>query len=191
MNIREITFNLLNIYQEMSLTFGQFQASLKLPCLTGCGRCCLNPEIEASVLEMLPFALKIYDEGKLEEWLEQTENRNQSWCLLFKGDVTSGLGQCGHYGERPAVCRMFGVAGLKDKNQNSKLSICKFIREANPEKIKTIEEQNSTQEIPMLSQWYSRISSLGDPSMQERIPINQAIEEALKKIAFNAQYKSI
>jgi hypothetical protein len=33
-----------------------------------CGKCCNNPEVEASVIEMLPLALRMYDEGKLEFW---------------------------------------------------------------------------------------------------------------------------
>jgi len=62
----------------MGEEFSQFQKSSGLKCLEGCGRCCANPDIEASVLEMIPLALKIHDDGKTQEWLSIIENTSLS-----------------------------------------------------------------------------------------------------------------
>ena len=109
MNIREFVFNLQKVYEEMSETFSDYQKSTGLSCLNSCGRCCLNPDVEASVLEMLPLALKIHDEGKTEEWFQKLENSTQEHCLLLVSTGETGQGYCSSYQERPSICRMFGV----------------------------------------------------------------------------------
>ena len=76
MNIREFSRELQNIYDEMGKHFSEYQKSTGLHCLEGCGKCCTNPEVEASVLEMIPFALRMYDENRLDEWLEKLETKN-------------------------------------------------------------------------------------------------------------------
>jgi Fe-S-cluster containining protein len=185
MSIRDFSLNLQKVYDEMAQTFSAYQASTGLKCLTGCGRCCKNPEIEASVLEMIPFALKIYDEGKLDIWLDKLFESGQAHCLIFQANGEEGLGQCGSYQERPAVCRMFGVAGTFDKHHQVTLSICKYIKEAQPELALASEH------TPLIPNWSSRLSSLDPALTQNKMPINQAIKAALEKIAFYAQYQVI
>ncbi len=190
MNIRETVNNLQKFYEEMASTFSDYQASTGLACLSGCGRCCVNPDVEASVLEMLPFALKIYDQGLLNEWLIKLENPATDYCVLFQGE-SSGKGKCGHYLERPSVCRMFGVAGYADKNNQAVLSICKYIRENEPEKASEKQKNLDRKSVPMMSEWVSQICHLGEPAIQRRVPINNAIKQALEKIALFAQYQEL
>ncbi len=178
MNIREFAFNLQKTYEEMSETFSSYQTATKLTCLANCGQCCTNPEIEASPLEMIPFALKIYDEGKLDEWITKLENTNQSMCILLES------GKCLSYKERPSLCRMFGAAGTYNKHKQVTLSICKLIKEEYP--------QNLTPNIspPIMSVWMARLSAL-HPELLQKTKINQAILNALQKIALYAQYQDI
>lgn len=185
MNIREFTFNLNKVYEEMAATFSTYQKESGLGCLNNCGRCCLNPEVEASVLEMFPLALRLFDEGKLNEWLLKLENPTQDTCLLFVPGAGPGEGYCGSYNERPSVCRMFGVAGTFDKYHKATLSVCKFIKEEN-----TIIAAPENK-IPMIPEWYSRLSSLDPDLVHRKLPINQSIKEALQKIAFYAQYQEL
>ena len=185
MNIREFTFNLKNVYDQMAETFSAYQSKTKLACLKSCGRCCLNPEVEASALEMLPLALKFYDEGRLDEWLLKLENSSQSHCLLFVATGPDGEGHCGSYLERPSVCRMFGVAGTFDKHHQVTLSICKFIREVNPD-LPTPDAST-----PLIPDWSSKLTSVEPHLLQRKVPMNQAIKEAIEFILFYAQYQKI
>ena len=178
MNIRELVFNIQTVYDEMAETFSKFQKDSGLPCLPDCGQCCTNPEIEASLFEMLPWALKVYDEGTSDLWLEKLENPHQNFCLLLNKSH-----KCLSYSERPAVCRMFGVAGYKDKYGKSTLALCKVIRENNP-------NSPLPTDAPVMSQWFNRISNLGDPSLHKKLPINEAMRSALVKIMFYFQYHS-
>lgn len=189
MNIREFSHNLQKVYEEMGEVFANFQSQSKLPCLTGCGRCCQNPDVEASMMEMIPFALKIYDEGKLDEWIIRLENNADSPCALFQ-DHGGGKGLCSFYEQRPSVCRMFGVAGYFDKTHEATLSVCKYIRETYPEITLNL-LKNAPQDIPMMANWFNHLVNI-DPSVAgPKLPLNQAMLSALEKVAFLAQYQKV
>lgn len=174
----------------MSSAFSDYQKKSDLHCLSGCGKCCTNPDIEASPLEMIPLALKILDENKLDEWLEKLENSNQKPCILYESHSSDGSkGACGSYLERPSICRMFGVAGRLDKYQKVSLSICKLIKENYSELYKTVEKEANPQNTPLFGPWTLRLSQLDPDLIQKRMPINQALKKALEKVALYAQYQ--
>jgi uncharacterized protein len=185
MNIREFAFNLQKVYAEMADTFSSYQSGTGLNCLASCGRCCLNPEVEASVLEMIPYALRIHEQGQLEEWLEKIETSKLDHCILFVPDETPGNGKCSSYLERPSVCRMFGVAGTFNKHHEVTHSICKYIKELNG----TLPEPTET--TPLIPEWSSQLSAIHPDLIQTKLPMNLAIKGALEKIAFYTQYQVI
>lgn len=187
MNIREFSHNLKNLYQEMSDTFSTYQKSTGWNCLNSCGRCCLNPEIEATLYEMIPMALSIYDEGKLDEWIEKLTTTTQQYCLAYVHGEKEGEGKCGHYHDRPAVCRMFGVAGYRNKKNEVTLSICKFIKENNS--ITEAPTNLDVNKTPMMVEWSFKLASLDQRLIQEKLPINQALLKALEKVALYAEYQ--
>ncbi len=190
MNIREFSENLQSIYDEMWKSFSEYQKASGLNCLEGCGKCCNNPEVEASVLEMLPLALRMYDSGELESWLEKLETTSQQHCLMYRPHSADGsLGQCSAYKERPSLCRMFGVSGFYNKHREVTLSVCKLIREKYPELTKTREGEVSDQ-TPMLVTWSYQLANLDSALIQDRMPINKAFRLALEKVAFYAQYQT-
>ena len=189
MNIREFSQDLQKIYDQMWDAFSQYQAASGLNCLVGCGKCCNNPEVEASVLEMFPLALRILDENKLEEWLDKLDNSSQDHCLMYEPHTPDGSkGQCGVYKERPSLCRMFGVAGFYNKHQEVTLSVCKLIREKYPDLTK-IRESEVSGKTPMLITWSYRLAQIDPGLIQDRMPINQALKKALERIALYAQYQ--
>lgn len=187
MNIREFSYNLQKLNEEITDTFSSFQSSTGWNCLSSCGRCCITPDIEVGLFEMIPMALAIYDEGKLDEWIEKITSTDKSSCLAFIPSQKEGEGKCGRYKERPGLCRMFGVSGFRDKNNQVNLSICKFIKDQYetthmPEKI----NQN---EIPIMTNWSSKISTLDHGLDHKKLPINLALLGALEKVAFYMQYQ--
>lgn len=181
MNIKEFSYNLQKLYEEMSQAFSSFQKSMNLGCISSCGRCCLNPEIEASHMEMIPMALEILKEGKLDEWVEKLSLAQDQPCLIFKAGAREGEGQCGQYNTRPSVCRMFAVAGYFDRNHQINLSICKFIKE-------TYFIQNPPTNLPpettpVISQWMMKLSSLDPRLIHHKLPINMALLKALEVVS--------
>jgi Fe-S-cluster containining protein len=190
MNIREFALELQNIYDEMGLSFANYQNNSGLNCLEGCGKCCSNPDIEASVLEMLPLAVRLHDENKLDEWLEKLENPAQASCLMFQSHSADGSkGQCGAYRERPSVCRMFGVAGYFDKHHEVTLSVCRLIRDKYPELTEIRTKEATAENTPVLVNWSYRMAEIDPALIQGRMPLNQALKLALEKVALYAQYQ--
>lgn len=190
MNIREFALELQNIYDDMGSSFANYQKNSGLNCLEGCGKCCTNPDIEASVLEMLPLAVRLNDENKLDEWLQMLENPSKDSCLMFESHNEDGTkGMCGAYRERPSVCRMFGVAGYFDKHHEVTLSVCKLIREKYPELTQTRIAEATAENTPVLVNWSYRMSEIDPALIQDRMPLNQALKLALEKVALYAQYQ--
>jgi uncharacterized protein len=187
MNIREFSYNLQKIYHEMSASFSSCQKNMGYSCLPSCGRCCLNPEIEASLFEMIPMALAIYEEGKMDEWIEKLSTSAQDYCLAFIPGEKEGEGQCVRYEERPSICRMFGVAGYRNKKNEVTLSICKFIKDHH--EIKEIPINLNPHEVPMMMEWSYKLASLDQRLIQEKLPINKALMKALEKVALYAEYR--
>jgi len=185
MNIREFAFNLEKVYAEMADTFSAYQSGTGLKCPAGCGRCCTNPEIEASVLEMIPFALKIYDQGQLDEWLLKLDERANPQCILLETDELSGKTKCISYNERPSVCRMFGVAGTYNKHQEATLAICKLLKDLHTDL------PVPSESTPLIPHWSGKLSGLDPELMKNKLPINLAMKTALEKIAFYTQYQVI
>lgn len=161
----------------MGETFSHYQTKTGLTCPSDCGHCCTNPQVEASVLEMIPMALRIYDEGKLEEWVEILATSEQAHCLVHIQNGPNGRGKCGLYEQRPSLCRMFGVAGYLNKHQAVTLSICKTIKEIHPTNV-------STEDAPIMAHWSNRMATLDPQLFRDRLPINQALLRALEKVAF-------
>lgn len=187
MNIREFSHNLLKLYQEMSDSFATYQSGTGWNCLAGCGRCCLNPEVEATMFEMIPMALAIYDEGTLEEWMEKLQTTTQSHCLVYQQGNSEMEGRCGRYKDRPSLCRMFGVAGYKNKQAEVTLSICKYIKDEY--KLENIPTNLDPATTPMMIEWSYKLANLDPRLIQNKMPINQALLFALEKVALYAQYQ--
>jgi len=176
MDFREFSNQLQSLYTEMSQTFSEFQKQTQLPCLKNCSNCCLNPEIEATPLEMIPMALKIIDEGRLEEIYEKLENPDATSCIIVHNN------KCGFYDQRPPICRMFGVAALYKKDQSLNLSICKLIKEENGNLVERAMNEIPS-DAPVMNQWISRLKGLEPNIDQERQPINMALKSALERVA--------
>jgi len=182
MNIKEFSFQLQSLYDEMAKTFGDFQRKSELPCLPECTKCCLNPEVEATPLEMIPMALAIFESPDFEIIYEKLSLSENLPCLMMDGK------KCTRYEQRPSVCRMFGVAGYFDKNHQKSLSVCKIIKEAHPEKYsKTLLLKDPS--TPMMADWFSRLKSLHPQIDQNRQSLNSALKIALEKIALWYQIK--
>lgn len=189
MNIKEFRNDLQKLYQEMSESFSAYQHKLGWACVSGCGKCCLNPDIEASPLEMIPMAVSIYQEGKSEEWLERLESPDRAYCLAYKHEGDPERGVCSRYSDRPSVCRMFAVAGYYNKDEKITLSVCKTIRQYHG--LYDIPEGLDPNEVPVLRDWAYKLATLDPKLIQNRIPINQALKQALEKVCLYGHYEAL
>jgi Fe-S-cluster containining protein len=188
----------MDVYQSLSQEFSAFQSSQSLNCVEKCGACCNKPDIEVSPLEMLPYALHLFDGGQAEQVFDELQSYSGFACKQYQRLSLDGTeGYCGIYEYRPGICRMFGAAGYKTKSGEATLSVCKPIKQALPEKyaaalisIQPIWGQSndsdsmsiSISKPPMIAEGRQRLAQLDYELGDKLMPINDALRYILEKI---------
>lgn len=183
-SVQDIILEIMEIYGRLDGQIAGFSQSAAIRCRTGCGSCCESPEIHSTLLECLPLAAEVYRTTKEESvlsLLEEASSRGDSRCIFYIADTEHpGNGRCGIYSVRPLVCRMFGVAGTKDKRGEVRISLCHQIRERDPEALeRTGRALREGAEIPIFHPTFMKIASLEPGNGYRTLPINQAFREAL------------
>ena len=196
--LRELSSQVMDVYQSLSQEFSAYQSSQSLNCVEKCGACCNNPDIEVSPLEMLPLALHLFDTGRAEHAFDELDNYSGFACKQYQRLSLDGKeGYCGIYEYRPGICRMFGAAGYKTKSGEATLSVCKPIKQAVPEKYAAAliaiqpawgQSNNSdpmsisNSKPPMIAEGRQKLAQLDYELGDKLIPINDALRYILEKI---------
>ncbi len=184
--LRHLAGQINQEYELMAYEFRHYQAKSGLHCLAGCGKCCTNPQIEASPLEMLPLALDLFSRSLGQETLEKLANASASCAFYCATDDKGNQGFCGVYGQRPSLCRMFGAAGYAAKNGGIALSVCREIKNERAHLLSTAEM--ASERPPLMASWSARIRALDPRLGSQYFPINQALQIMLEKILLIAAY---
>jgi len=178
----------IELFSELDEAIAKFQEQTGLHCKFGCGACCFKPDIEASVLEFIPLALKIYRENKAEEVLEKLEHA-ASVCIVLK-DVGS-KGMCTQYENRGLICRLFGYSARTNKYGKRELITCQIIKEGQPQNVSAAAEiLNSPSPAPVMSDYYRRLQNIDLDLTRELFPVNTAIKKALEYVMHRMSYLS-
>lgn len=187
--LRELARLVETVFDELEQTFGNYQRASGLACKPGCGACCSNPKVEATVLEMLPLALNLYDQGKAELVLAELEQYSGFSCYHFVRHSLDGqAGACSVYSQRPGICRMFGAAGVSSKDGNTRLSVCRVIKQESPAAYQNALGTVQSTVPPAMTAGKSRLQQLDFSLGQHDFPINEALIQALKKVLFQSTY---
>ena len=199
--LRELSSQVMDVYQSLSQEFSAYQSSQLLNCVEKCGACCIKPDIEVSPLEMLPYALHLFDSGQAEQVFDELQSYSGFACKQYQRLSLDGSeGYCGIYEYRPGICRMFGAAGYKTKSGEATLSVCKPIKQAVPEKYAAAlisiqpawgqshdSDPMSTMSIssskpPMIAEGRQGLAQLDYELGDKLMPINDALRYILEKI---------
>ena len=160
----------------------EYSSKNNIKCLSGCGRCCDNPDIFASPLEMLPLAIELYfkNSNKLEALEDIIEKcRKEDVCIYYSIGKHKNEGSCGAYNNRPVVCRLFGWSLVSTK-RGKEISICSLLKD---------EKKLSMEGAPDIVSWNSRVSNI-DPGLSGIMPLNKAFAAALEKVLTAARYSA-
>ncbi|MEM8895918.1 MAG: YkgJ family cysteine cluster protein [Bacteroidota bacterium] len=180
------------IFEALDKAIADFQSVSGMDCFFGCGQCCTKPDIEASVLEFLPLASQFYEEGKDEEMYNLLSRDSlDTICINFKSHSTShDRGLCTQYTNRGLICRLFGYSARVDKYGKNELVTCARIKNESRdayEKGKVHVDQGG--EIPVMSNYYRQLQGIDFELANQRLPINQAMLEALKIVMAYYAYR--
>ncbi|MFZ5753186.1 MAG: YkgJ family cysteine cluster protein [Bacillota bacterium] len=180
---------LLTTYNELDSLITNFKAKTQLDCLKGCRKCCHTPahNIEASVLEMLPLSIHIWQSGQEEYWLQKlSETRPEDPCVLYIPNPSiKSEGGCSKYTWRPLLCRLFGFSAVTDKQGKPVVALCKKVKQLNPDleaKIQCLIDGGL--KVPINSHFAERVSFLNPFFGQTLYPINEAFRLALEVVGY-------
>lgn len=175
--IEQVSAILSQIDQEIEV----LQQASGLQCPSGCGKCCENPQVETTPLEVLPLALELVKTNKAEYWLEKATKVNYAGvCIFYEPDpLVAGNGRCGVYTWRPALCRLFGFAAVRNKHEQSELAACKIHKQTMPEVLANLPIALA----PNFSDFSMQLRNL-QPEQSDLMPINEAVAIAINKIGF-------
>jgi uncharacterized protein len=183
--IKTVEAEFRNLDKEIS----SFQSWSGLGCKIGCGKCCFKPDIEATVLEFLPFAQHLHDQGQAYHWLEKLKTSDSSLCAILN-PLQGGIGMCSQYEYRGLICRLFGFSARTNKYGKKELITCKVIKEEMSSNFDVaVEKIEGGGEIPVMSQFYMRLHAIDFELTREFFPINEAIKRAIEVILHYHAYR--
>ncbi|HAZ11286.1 MAG: hypothetical protein A2X86_20590 [Bdellovibrionales bacterium GWA2_49_15] len=179
---------LLDYFTEIEDRFSCQQKMLKLECLSGCGDCCLG-SVTASLLEMLPLAVRLFQQGQADQIFQDLSGTSQESCYFYKRESIDGeRGHCSIYSCRPLVCRVFGAFPRRDKWNKLELSVCKKIKSerwmAFEAAVKNL-QHNQFEELSFSNVWKEKLMDLRPELATQEYPINSA---TLQAITFASMY---
>ncbi len=178
------------IFQQIDRQTTALQIATGLHCPPDCGRCCENPEVETTGVEMIPLALELWQRGSAVEWISRSLAVDEKGpCVFYQADpFVSGNGRCSVYQFRPTICRLFAFSTVKNKHGESELAVCVRHKEIMPEIVadakKAIADGLSA---PNFSEVGIQVAML-DPLGSQQLPINQALKLALERVGLIAQF---
>jgi uncharacterized protein len=192
MNLEEKSNAVEKILLELDEDIKLFQSWSSLGCKMGCGKCCFKPDIEATPLEFLPFAIHLHQIGQGDAWLEKIDNLTDDKICVILNPTQSGAGLCSQYQHRGMICRLFGFSARTNKYDKKELVTCSVIKTEQHSKYREAEIKiNSGEEVPVMADYYLKMHYV-DPAMaNEFMPINQAIKRAIEVVLQYFSYKNL
>jgi len=172
-----------SLFSKLEQETAQFEQSSGLSCVSGCGKCCTYPNVEASPIEFLPWAFHLFLNGEAEKTIIQLNKTQRSTCLIYKPFSIINQGRCSNYKYRGLICRLFGFAANTDKYGNLRLATCKIIKEGQAENYNsTAEAINKGLYVPVFTEYYMQLNQIDFNLGNIILPINKALKMALEEV---------
>lgn len=169
------------VFEQLNREVSTFQMWSGMHCVAGCGKCCHKPDIEATILEFLPFAHYLYTRQQAFEWMDKLAQPKSSLCAILNPGRDGG--QCSEYLYRPLICRLFGFSARINKYEKRELMTCQVIKtEQNEDFTKASEKVLNGEMVPMMTHYYMQLRSIDFDLSREYFPINEAIKRAIEVI---------
>lgn len=189
MNLEEKSKEVEGLFSRLDAEITSFQQWSTLHCQWGCGKCCFKPDIEATILEFVPFALHLKREGKAVEWLDRLASTEETICLILN-PTQGGAGMCSEYPYRGLICRLFGYSARVNKHGQRELITCQIIKSEQADAYeKTAEELKHGANVPGMSDYYMQLRSIDFDLAREMFPINTAIRKAIETVLHYYAYR--
>ncbi len=182
MSLEEKVNAVKQVFESLDQQIAGFQSATSLHCKYGCGKCCFKPDIEATILEFLPFAFHLHQSGKAEEWFDKLNVSESSICHILNPTQASA-GLCSEYAHRGLICRLFGYSARTNKYGRKELVTCQIIKTEQAEAYKsTIEQIDHDLPVPVMNQFYMQLHGIDFELTKDFYPINEAMKRAIEVV---------
>lgn len=179
------------LFSKLEQETAQFGQASGLSCVSGCGKCCTFPDVEASPIEFLPWAFHLFLIGEAENTLFRLQKTKSSTCFIYKPLSLIDQGRCGNYKYRGLICRLFGFAASTDKYGSLRLATCKIIKEGQADKYNSTSEAiNKGLHVPVFTAYYLELNQIDFKLGNIILPINKALKMALEEVLHYYVYRS-
>jgi len=198
MDSDKIVSDVEKVFSELDEHLASVSADTGMKCVHLCNACCRKTDIEASPIEFIPLAAWLYENGKVDEFLERLNKTGDTgYCVLFSPDAwKEGKWGCTNYEKRGLICRLFGFGYRLNRDSVPELVTCKLMKETCPEGVAKARRigVEAPEEVPLFRNYSMQLYSI-DPDLAIRqYPINKAIRLAIEKLYFhyyhNAQHET-
>jgi Fe-S-cluster containining protein len=177
------------VFKRLDAEISKFQSWSTLHCEYGCGKCCFKPDIEATALEFIPFALHLFKNKEAENWLTKLSESDSDVCLILHPHQ-SGTGLCSEYPYRGLICRLFGYSARTNKYGKRELVTCQIIKSGQAEKFEETENKiDEGMDVPVMNEFYMQLASIDFEMAREFYPINKAIRKAIETVLHFYAYR--
>lgn len=178
-----------SVFNKLDQEIASFQSWSGLHCKFGCGKCCFKPDIEATILEFLPFAYYLHKENKAFNWLEKLKSDDSEICQILN-PTQSGAGLCSEYTHRGLICRLFGYSARTNKYAERELVTCQIIKTEQAENYQqSVRGIAEGKQVPMMNQYYMQLHAIDIDLTRDFYPINTAIRKALETVLHYYAYR--
>jgi Fe-S-cluster containining protein len=180
------------LFHQLEKETAAFQNNTVLSCLSGCGRCCTHPDIEASPLEFLPWAFHLFLNGEAEKMLQVLREIQTATCVNYQPLTIVDQGHCKTYKYRGLICRLFGYAANTDKYGKLRLTTCKVIKEGQAENFASASDKISQGlSVPIFTEYYMQLNQIDFRMGNIIVPVNQALRLALEEVLQYYAYRPL
>lgn len=187
MRYNDIISEVEKLFSELDAHLQASSAESGLSCPQYCGRCCMKPYIEASVLEFIPLAAWLYRTGQVDEFMEKLDNPQHPWCACFDPEASSREEWgCQYYGQRGLICRLFGFGYRLNRDEKPVLVTCRIMKTTRPGAVAKAASMAEAKpgEMPVFSNYFMRLLSIDPDLAVPQLPINEAIRRAIEKLYY-------
>lgn len=177
------------VFAELDEAISKFQNNTQLHCKFGCGKCCFKPDIEATIIEFLPFAHYLYQHNLAEQWYEKL-NSGPELCMILN-PTQAGAGLCSEYHYRGLICRLFGYSARVNKYGSKELITCQIIKSEQSAAFGNAEVRISEGlDVPVMSEYYMKMHAIDPDLARDFYPINVAIQKAIATVLHYYAYRN-
>jgi Fe-S-cluster containining protein len=188
LNIEQLVREVEEVFLILDTEISSFKQWSGLGCKSGCGKCCLKPDIEATILEFLPFAYHLHKQGKAVAWLEKP-SLSESLCSVLDSNQL-GIGHCTTYASRGLICRLFGFSARLNKYGHKELVTCQVIKSEQPEAFLAAQGKTiAGYQTPLMREYYMKMHGIDWELSQKFYPVNLAIKKAIETVLHYYAYR--